>query len=56
MTFDFLGDNEKLKLVSRGLVPNPPSMSYGKMSELIDLVHDWEFRETLVVNECFIPL
>lgn len=56
ITFDFLGDSEKLKSVPRALVPIPPSMTYQKMSELVDLVHDWEFGETLVVNGCFIPL
>lgn len=56
ITFDFLGDNEKLKLVPRHLVYAPPSITYGKMSELEDLVRDWEFGENLVVNGCFIPL
>jgi len=56
ISFDFLGNNEKLKLVPRALVPTPPSMTYGKIPELIDLVRDWEFGETLVINECFVPL
>lgn len=56
VTFNFLGENEKLKLIPRGLVSTPPSMTYGKIVELIDLVRDWEFGETLVVNGCFIPL
>ena len=56
ITFDFLGDNEKLKLIPRHLVSAPPSMTYRKILELINLIHDWEFGETLVVNGCFIPL
>jgi hypothetical protein len=40
ITFDFLGDNEKLKLIPRHLISAPPSMTYGKIPELINLIHD----------------
>ena len=56
ITFDFLGDNEKLKLIPRHLISTPPLMTYRKILKLINLIHDWEFRETLVINGCFIPL
>jgi hypothetical protein len=56
ITFNFLGDNKKLQSVLRDSVPNPPSMTYQLKEELDKLIYDWEFGETLVVNECFIPL
>jgi hypothetical protein len=56
LTFDFLGNNERLKSVPRLSVPIPPSMTYQSILELKDLVHDWEFGETIVINKCFVPL
>jgi len=56
LSFDILDHNERLQAVPRTAIPVPPSMSYGLGSELEQLVHDWEFGQTLVINECFIPL
>jgi hypothetical protein len=56
LTFHFLGDNKKLKADPCNSVPSPPSMTYQRKDELKQLVHDWEFGQTLVVNECFVPL
>jgi hypothetical protein len=56
LSFDILAHDERLQGVPRKAILAPPSMSYGLGSELEQLVHDWEFGQTLVINECPIPL
>jgi hypothetical protein len=56
LSFDILAHDKRLQGVPRKAILAPPSMSYGLGSELEQLVHDWEFGQTLVINECPIPL
>jgi hypothetical protein len=56
LCFDILDHDERLQALPREAIPVPPSITYGLSTELEQLVHDWEFGRTLVINECFIPL
>jgi hypothetical protein len=40
ITFDFLGNNKKLKLIPRHLIPTPPLITYRKIPELINLIYN----------------
>jgi hypothetical protein len=40
ITFDFLSNNEKLKLIPWHLVSAPPLITYRKIPELINLIYD----------------
>jgi hypothetical protein len=56
VTYDFLGDDDRLRLVPLEAIPDPPSRSYQSREELEELIRDWEHGKTLIVNGCFIPL
>jgi hypothetical protein len=56
LCFDILNHSKQLQALPHKAIPVPPLITYGLGTELEQLVYDWEFGQTLVINKCFIPL